>query len=416
MTASNAPQVGTPASMRQLNQRVVLERLRVHGEATRPQIAGDTGLSKPTVGQALLDLEQDGLVRTAGRTVSGQGRSAVVYGIDPAAGHVLGIDIGRQSIRVAVADLSGTVVARLDEPNRCRSASALVRTVRGTADKAVDAARLRREDIVATVVGTPGVPDPKSATLHRSPNLPGWERKGLLNELDAALGPGLVVENDANLSAVGEHHSGAARGAHVFVCVTVGTGIGMGIVVNGKLFRGANGAAGEVAYLPYGWPNTDALTTEIPFRGMLEAAAGARSVVDTAVAAGLTGVRTAREVFALAREGEPRAMLAVEAEAEKLAFAVCSVAAVLDPEMVVLSGGIGSNADLLAGPMLEALSHATPLCPAIVAGELGEDAVLAGAIATALHTARDVVFDRRRPRLSRQKTSPQVAGLSTSSP
>ncbi|MCU1683628.1 MAG: hypothetical protein JWQ81_4367 [Amycolatopsis sp.] len=395
MTAGNSPQVGTPASMRQLNQRVVLERLRSRGEATRPQIAADTGLSKPTVGQALLDLEQDGLVRTAGRTFSGQGRSAVVYEIDPAAGHVVGIDIGRQSIRVAVADLSGTVVARLDAANRCRSATALVRTVRKTADKAIESAGLNRSDIVATVVGTPGVPDSKAATLHRAPNLPGWERKGLLNELDAALGPGLVVENDANLSAVGEQHAGVARGARVFVCVTVGTGIGMGIVVDGKLFRGANGAAGEVAYLPYGWPSTDGHASEQPFRGLMEAAAAARSVVEVAVEAGLSDVLSAREVFTLAREGEPRAVRAVEQEAEKLAFLVCSVAAVLDPELVVLSGGIGSNADLLAEPMRRALSHTTPLCPRIVAGELGEDAVLTGAIATALDTARDVVFERR---------------------
>jgi len=94
--------------MRELNQRIVLDRLRRGGAATRPSLAKDTGLSKPTVGQALLDLEQDGLVRPAGRTSAGPGRSAVLYEADPAAGHVLGIDIGRGRLRLAVADLSGT--------------------------------------------------------------------------------------------------------------------------------------------------------------------------------------------------------------------------------------------------------------------------------------------------------------------
>jgi predicted NBD/HSP70 family sugar kinase len=382
--------VGTPASMRALNQRTVLERLRGGGPATRPRIAADTGLSKPTVGQALLDLEQHGLVRTAGRTIAGPGRSAVVYEVNPAAGHVLGIDIGRGLIRAAVADLTGTVVARLDQPNKARSAAALLRIVRGCAQDAVGEAGLRLPDLVTTVVSTPGVPDPSSGTLRRAPNLPGWERPGLLNELHSVLGTDLVVENDANLTAIGEHEAGAARGVDVFACLTVGTGIGMGIVVGGRLFRGAHGAAGEVGYLPYGWPPPGTP----PREGMLESAAAAQSVVDIAAGYGLAA-HTAKDVFQLARDGDARALRAVRDEAERLAFVVASVAAVIDPELVVLGGGIGKNTDLLVEPMSRALSHATPLRPQIVPGELGEEAALTGAIATALRTARDVVFDRR---------------------
>lgn len=385
-----APGVGTPASMRELNQRVVLERLRGGGPATRPRIAADTGLSKPTVGQALLDLEQHGLVRTAGRTVAGPGRSAVVYEVNPAAGHVLGIDIGRGLIRAAVADLSGTVVARLDEPNTARSAAAIMRMVRDCAEHTVREAGLRMPDVVATVVGTPGVPDPESATLRRAPNLPGWERRGLLNELRSMVGTDLVVENDANLAAIGEHEAGAARGVDVFVCLTVGTGIGMGIVVDGKLFRGAHGAAGEVGYLPYGWPPPGTP----PRQGMLESAAAAPSVVKIAAEHGLS-VPTAKEVFRLAREGDARALRTVEEEAKRLAFVVSSVAAVIDPALVVLGGGVGKNTDLLTEPMNRAIADVTPLRPDIAAGELGVEAALTGAIATALATARDVVFDRR---------------------
>jgi predicted NBD/HSP70 family sugar kinase len=382
--------VGTPASMRELNQRTVLERLRGGGPATRPRLAADTGLSKPTVGQALLDLEQHGLVRTAGRTIAGPGRSAVVYEVNPAAGHVLGIDIGRGLIRAAVADLSGNVVARLDEPNKARSAGALLRIVRQCAEDAVSEAGLRLPDLVTSVVGTPGVPDPRSGTLRRAPNLPGWERRGLLNELQSVLGTDLVVENDANLAAIGEHEAGAARGVDVFACLTIGTGIGMGIVVDGHLFRGARGAAGEVGYLPFGWPPPGTP----PRAGMLESAAAAQSVVELAAGHGLS-VDTAKDVFRLARDGDARALRAVEEEAGRLAFVVASVAAVIDPALVVLGGGIGKNTDLLIEPMARALSHATPLRPEIVPGELGEEAALTGAIAIALRTARNVVFDRR---------------------
>jgi predicted NBD/HSP70 family sugar kinase len=381
--------------MRALNQRVVLDRLRTHGEATRPQLAVDTGLSKPTVGQALLDLEQHGLVRTTGRSLPGPGRAAVVYRAAPDAGHVAGVDIGRRAIRIAVADLEGSIVARLDEPNRCRSASALVRTVSESVERAVSAAGLQPHDVVATVVGTPGVPDPASGTVFRAPNLPGWERRGLLHELVAVLAAGgsdVVVENDANLCAVGEHALGAALGVDVLVCLTVGTGIGMGLLVDGKLFRGAHGAAGEIADLPYG-PEPASAGARRP--GPVETAAAGRAVLTAARARGLTKARSAKEVFRLARAGDERAREVVEQEAEKLAYVVSAVTAVLDPRLIVLGGGIGGNTDLLAAPMQRALAATIPVVPRIVAGQLGEDAVLAGAIATALDTARELVFDRR---------------------
>src|ERR1700742_2485181 len=102
-----APQAGTPAHMRALNQRLVLNRLREHGEATRPEIAADAGLSKPTVGQALLDLEQHGLVRAIGRRAERPGRAAVVYRTAPDAGYIVGVDVGRRMVHAAVADLDG---------------------------------------------------------------------------------------------------------------------------------------------------------------------------------------------------------------------------------------------------------------------------------------------------------------------
>jgi predicted NBD/HSP70 family sugar kinase len=403
-----APQVGTPASMRELNQRIVLDRLRRGGAATRPSLARDTGLSKPTVGQALLDLEQDGLVREAGRTSAGPGRSAVLYEADPAAGHVLGIDIGRGRLRLAVADLSGNVVAKVDEPNRCRSASALVRTVHDLATGVVGQAGMGLSDVVLTVVGSPGVPDRSGRMLHLAPNLPGWGRRGLLDELEAVLGPGLLVENDANLAAVGERDQGAARGVDVFVCVNVGTGIGMGIVVDGQLFRGAHGAAGEVGYLPYGWVDTDSEGWTPSTPGILEQAAAASSVVQLAKEHGVRNAGSAREVFQLARQGDASALAVVEQEATRLAFLVASVSAVIDPELVLLVGGIGSNTDLLIDPLEKAMREISPLSPRIAPGELGEDAVLTGAIATALRAAQDIVFERRGENMVTQRSGVNV--------
>ncbi|WP_245982630.1 ROK family transcriptional regulator [Lentzea flaviverrucosa] len=385
MSDRKPPEVGTPAGMRVLNQRAVLDRLRRSGAATRPQIAKDTGLSKPTVGQALADLERHGLVRPTGRTTSGPGRSAVVYEPNPTAGYVLGVDIGRERIRVALADLGGSVVARVDERNRSRSAAAVVRTVTGLAERTVADAGIALTDVLVKVIGSPGVVDQRSRVVRHAPQLPGWESNGVLDGLEASLGPVMVVENDANLAALGEHVYGAARDARVFVCATVGTGVGMGIVVDGTLFRGAHGAAGEVGFLPYGKSASDVR------RGQFEDAASAGSVVALARERGLTA-RTAREVFGLARKGDVHALAVVRLEAERLAFLVAAVTAVIDPELVVLGGGVGSNVDLLLEPLEAALRTMTPLAPRIVAGSLGDGAVLSGAIAMGLEAAREWVF------------------------
>jgi predicted NBD/HSP70 family sugar kinase len=380
--------------MRALNQRLVLDRLREHGAATRPEVAAATGLSKPTVGQALLDLEEHGLVRAVGRRLDRPGRAAVVYRTAPDAGYIVGVDVGRRALHVAVADLDGVVVARVEQPNRSRSGAMLVRTVGDSVAKAVTAAGLEDDNIVVTVVGTPGIPDVEAGTVHRSPNLPGWERRGLLGELMALLGANgstVLVENDANLCAVGEHARGAAQGVDVVACLTVGTGIGLGILLSGTLFRGARGAAGEIADLPYGRIPAG-VTSHRP--GPVEVVAAGDAVVSAAHSAGLT-VPTAKAVFDLARTGDTRAARVVADEASKLARVVSVVTAVLDPGLIVLAGGIGRNADLLADPMRRELAETIPLVPDIVGGELGDDAVLVGAIVTAMDTAWDLVFQRR---------------------
>jgi predicted NBD/HSP70 family sugar kinase len=298
-------------------------------------------------------------------------------------------------LRVAVADLEGTVVSRREQPNRCRSGVMLLRTVQETIQHAVADAGLAPEDIVVTVLGTPGIPDPATGTVHRAPNLPGWERRGLMQELIATIGADgsqVLVENDANLSVVGEHALGAAKGVDVVACLTVGTGIGMGILINGQLFRGAHGAAGEIADLPFGRVPAG-VTTRRP--GPVEVAAAAQAVVSAAHERGLSQMPTAKAVFDLARDGDERAMQVVAEEALKLAHVVAVVTAVLDPGLIVLAGGIGRNADLLADPMRRELAATIPIVPDIVGGHLGEDAVLVGAIAAAKDTAWDLVVDRR---------------------
>jgi predicted NBD/HSP70 family sugar kinase len=378
--------------LRTNNEHLLLDRLRADGATSRAELARITGLSKPTVSTALGRLERAGLVREVGKAASaGRGRSAVLYEADPTAGYAAGIDIGRSWIRAAVADLDGTFLGRLDERNTADDAAGLVRAVASLARRVTAEAGLEWSAVLHTVVGSPGVTDSATHEVRYAVNLPGWGRRGATDLLQQELGTGLAVMNDANLAALGEYSVGAGQGSKLFVYLTVGTGIGAGIVAEGKLFVGAHGAAGEVGYLPWGpdgGPDADA-----PRRGMLEDAAAADAVVSLARSHGLTGTDTAKAVFDAARGGDERALAVVRVEAERLAQAVAAVAAVIDPELVVLGGGIGDNADLLLDPLRAALKRITPLDPALKPSQLGGDAVLHGAIATAVTAARAAAFE-----------------------
>lgn len=389
-------QGGTPRLLRAINTRALLEALRRAGPSSRPQLARIAGLSKPTVSQALGDLESAGLVRLVGPASPSVGRTAMLYEADPTAGYVVGIDIGRAWLRIAAADLSGAIVARRDERNRERSATALVRTVSDVAHDVVAAAGLTWDQVAHTVVGGPGVFDPDSDRLLHAPNLPGWSRPGLMTSLREALPPSVALDNDANLAAVGERSYGRGRDARTFVYVSVGTGIGMGIIIDGNLYRGAHGAAGEVGYLPLAGEDGDARADrDARLRGILEAAASADAVVRTAKRLGMAGASSAKRVFAAARAGDKLALAAVDSEGERLALVVGTVAAILDPEFVLLGGGVGSNIDLLRPPLERRLAELTPLGPRIAEGQLGQDAIVLGAVASALDTARDLVFAQR---------------------
>lgn len=391
MAVKGPPTPGTPTLLRTLNQGALLRQLRSHGPLSRAQLARDTGLSKPTVSRALAELEAAGLVRSIGPAAPSRGRTATLYEPDPAAGYVLGIDIGRAWIRIAAADLAGTIMARRDVPNLARSAGAVVRQAAREARRVVADAGIGWERVVHTVVGSPGVFDPNTGRLWHAPNLPGWSRPGLPAELRAALSPSTAIYNDANLAAVGERDFGCGRAARNFVYVEIGTGLGLGIVIDRELYAGARGAAGEVAYVPL--PGVTG--TQRSGRGTLEEATSAAGVVAAAKQAGMRGRLTAKDVFDAARGGNPRAVAAVGAEAERIALLLATIAAVVDPEFVVLGGGIGGSLDLLRPRLEEHLRRLTPLETRIEAGELGQDAIVLGAIATALGTARELVFSER---------------------
>ncbi len=384
----------TTSVLRIMNERAVYERIRLLGPVSRPQLAEATGLSKPTISLALADLERAGLVVSAGHRTGNAGRAAVLYTIRPEAGWVIGLDIGHEWIRAALVDLGGEIAVREDVRSHAEDgADALIEQLGGIVD---GLAATAGGDITDIVLGTPGVHDVADRRLRLAPNLPGWDRPGVTGLLADRLPVPFVIENDIALAALGEQGYGLGAGLRHFVYVSIGTGIGMGIIVNGELYRGARGAAGEIAFLPMGEADPRAQPPSARRHGMLESVASAPGVVATAQRLGMNGPITAKRVFDEARAGDPVAARAVAHEADHVARALAGVVALLDPELVVLGGGIGGHgADVLLGEVRDRLEKITPLGPPrLEVSPLGDDAGVLGAIATGLDTARALVFDR----------------------
>jgi predicted NBD/HSP70 family sugar kinase len=384
--------VGTPGLLRAINERTVLELIHRQGPLSRAQAARISGLSKPTVSLSLASLLESGLVREVGRSRGERGPSALLYELNPMAGWVVGIDVGRKWVRAAIADIAGTTVARRDERAKVSSAKTLIGQVGAIARRLAGEAGVRWDQVTHAVLGSPGVFDPAHGYVAMAPNLPGWGRHGLVEAVREELGTNVNFENDVNLAALAERAHGHGRNVRNFVLLSVGTGIGLALVIDGQLYRGAHGAAGEIAYMPLGMgdPHDPANRR----RGAFEEAAAAAGIVRIARKLGMRMPLSPEKIFTSARRGHVVALRVVQAEAERLALAIATVTPVLDPELVILGGGIGRNGDLLLEPIERELRQLLPFRPRVVVSALGEDAVLRGAVATALEVARDRVFAR----------------------
>jgi predicted NBD/HSP70 family sugar kinase len=384
---SDGEVANTTAVVRIINERAVYEQTRRLGPVSASQLVAATGLSKPTIGLALGSLERAGLVRHVGHRVGQVGRAPRLYEIQPGAGWALAIDIGGSWLRAALADLSGTIIARHEERVRARTAPTLLRQVEELAESVPAMAGIALSDVTHTVLGIPGVYEPESTTISAVPNLPGFEGSAAVGELRVRLGERFSIDNDVNLATLAEQAHGLGSAVRDFVFVSVGTGIGMGVVVGGKLYRGAHGRAGEIGFLP--GAQQDAAARH---RGFLETAASADGIVAGARATGMAA-DSAEQVFDAARSGDTDALEVVAAEADHLARAIASIIAVLDPALIVLGGGVGSNVDVLLEPIQRKLTDVLALQPPpIRVSAVGRESVVLGGLAAGLDLARDIVL------------------------
>jgi predicted NBD/HSP70 family sugar kinase len=380
--------VATPPLLKRLNEETVLDTIRRGAPISRAEIARRAGISKPTVSLALRSLLGAGLVREAASAPAGPSYGALYFEPVAEAALILGIDLGARFLRGALCDLSGTIRARQDVEHGGVDADGALVAIVELRDALIRTAGLSGELIDETVVGVPGVVEERTGAIGLATNVPGLDGRRYASELEDRLGVRVTLENDVNLAALGERRLGVAQGVDDFMFLSVGTGLGAGLVLRGELQRGHHGAAGELDYVAVG------LDQEIdPCAAALSSYA--QRAADRAPTE-LSAPYDARSIFAAARDGDRLAREVVEEEARRVALHIAPIAAVTDVGLVVLGGGIGANAELLTGvrPLLAAW---LPYPPRVEISSLGDGAVLMGALAVGLRSALDAVFVTRRP-------------------
>jgi predicted NBD/HSP70 family sugar kinase len=388
--ARSDPKPAIPGLLKALNERTVLEAIRAGAPISRAEISRRAGISKPTVSLALQSLLGAGLVREALQDPAGPSYGAVFFEPVPEAAFVLGLDLGARFLRGAVCDLAGEIRVRQDVELRGANAEGALGAIAELHDSLVTASRLPPERIDGVVLGVPGVVENGTGRLRlTTPNIPGLEDRPLGDELEERLGVPVTLENDVNLAAVGEQWLGVARGVDDFAFLSVGTGMGNGLVLGGQLHRGHHGAAGEVDWALAG-SGTDIDPSADGVEVLTRRLSSERSLPTT-----LTAPYDVRVIFTAARRGDQLARAVVDEVARRIAAHIAPISAVADVALVVLGGGIGTNSDLLLEPVRGLLESWMPYPPRVEISSLGEAAVLMGALAVGLRAALDNVFVNR---------------------
>jgi glucokinase len=363
----------------ELNSFLVLDAIRSHGQVTRRQLAAELGLSDASVSRIVQRLLLAGLVAEEAGGKSARGRTPTVLRFVGAAGGVIAVDLGGTRCHGALADLAGAPVAEDFRPTGegKRAAEALLDCM-----EALRASPQARDlPVRAVVVGIPALIDPRTGLATAGPNVH-WQDFDLMGILADNLTEPFEVDNDTNLSALGQAWRGAGRGVHSFVTMSLGTGIGGGIVIDGHLISGRHNAAGEVAFLPVGGPGGGGGFEDVASGPALRLQA-ARLIEDGTPSSLAAGFRVS-DIFAAALEDDPVGGQVVRDLLGHVASAVISTTALIDPERVILDGSIGRALAPWLGDLRAAVEARVFRAPDVVVSQLGPDAAVIGAIARAL--------------------------------
>lgn len=392
-TGSGINEPARPSNLRVQNSRTLLGLVRDHEPCSKADLARLSGLSAPTVAAAVAELSERGLLEVVGEGPSSGGRPPELLRFRPEHRFVAAADIGGTRLRMMVADLNGTPVAECKcviAPDAKRPEDICV-LLREQLLSACASAGIPFDKILHLTVGAPGITDVRSGIVLSAPNLTAWSNVPLRQMLEELCGLQVTVENDVNLAAIGEHWRGAAAEVDNFILIAIGTGIGSGIFVNGRLYHGAQWSAGEMGYMPvHGQPRQ---TPNVNSPGQLESTIGGAGIErmwreklklsGRAEDQALMKLRANRILDRFDEAQDPDAIAILTQAAMILADTIVTTMLILDPSLVVLGGGVGAHSSLQreVEKFLQLVHFPRP---AVRTSTLDTHAQLYGAIALAL--------------------------------
>jgi len=387
-----AGRTGSLETLRRLNRLRVIDALRDEGLISRAEIARRTGLSRSTVSSLVSELQADGLVveRSEPAAAHGDqgGRPPILLSFDASAGVAVGIDFDHHHVRVAVSDLSSRILVerelQLDTDHAAHEGLDAAAELVGEllAEAGVDAAR-----VIGAGMCLPGPIHRPTGVVGSTAILPGWVGVAAAEEMHRRLDLPILVDNDANLAALAEAAFGAGRDAKDLVYLMISSGIGAGLVLNGRLYRGAEGLAGELGHVLV---DADGPVCRCGNRGCLETVAGTDALAELLRRShgdGLDG----RAIVRLAREGDLGCRRVIADAGRAIGKAAATLVNVLNPELLIVGGDLSDAGELLLDGVRESLERSalpTAVQAAdVVAGSLGDRAEVLGAIALVLSEA-----------------------------
>lgn len=387
------------SGMRRLNSALLLEIIRERGPVSRAELARLSGLTKPTVSSQVADLMERGIVVEdgAGEPDARGGKPPTMLRFDAEAGLLIAAEIGSATVRVWLADLDGRPVdfETLSITPELGAGHVLDVLCAGV-QSVLNRARGDKRDLLCISVAAPGRVDARTGMVLEAGNVFHWRNVDVGGRVASRFGVKTVVENDVNLAALGEMHSGLAVGVENFVLIRLGTGIGAGLVLGGRLYQGTHWAAGEIAHMVLDRASAAESVTD---RGLLESAIGSdrvREKVRTARAgeapdsALLQSADLAGELGEALRRNDAVAARVVDEVAAQLSITVADLAAAIDPELIVLAGDLFG---LVADRIRELVGRVIPWPMRIELSALGADAALMGAVGVARGIAHDLICD-----------------------
>ena len=370
--------------VRRINQQRIMKIVSEKNPIGIPQLIRASGLSRPTVDLIISLFLENGLIRESGFTQGRPGRRAALYELDPNTGFGVGVDLGGSKIACAIADIGGKILADIYEPINPKGGSSIIAQIIEMINNVAQTANISPDKIKQISIGTPGVIS-KDGQLSLGANVQNLDGMHLQSILRKLFDVEVDVENDLNLAAVGEFLHGAAKEILNFVLIQVGTGIGAGIFVEGQLVRGAKGAAGEVAFLPLFGDLSDPWAVE---NGLIESVVGTKGIIKRYQELTKNNHQvTVKEIFEFAGKGQADALTVVEEVGKYLGYLCASLKAIVDPELIIIGGGIGSNQMLL--PIVQQwASKLVPFEVKIITTNLDVKAGVIGAAAYAAEKIR----------------------------